>query len=349
MAGTLGGTAVAQPQQGNLYSGSGMAAGAALPQSDPLALPGGGDNYWAQHNAGAPAVGSLGGGAVGPGVVPNPGAQGPTLKNQNTGAFDTSTRIDASHPYDQSVIDAFYGQQKSMLDPQWDQRQHDQETQLANMGLSRGSAAWDRENENMNQSRTNAYGEAQRGAILAGGAEASRQENQQIAAQKAYNDAQAAQQAAAQGWEQFSTSRANAGKAAAASMHSADAARQASMYGTDSAAQLGNRSLDTVEHQNTFNNALRLEQDPYIIQNLQMQGMYPSSDPTFANVPTGTGYGQNSADYSRQIGAANNQGAAGINAAIDTGAALGGRLLARPPTSVTPGAPYYGESPGGPG
>jgi hypothetical protein len=337
MAGSLGGNAV-QTQQGNLYSGNNMAAmGQSAPTSDPLALPGGGQDYWAGHNAnprplGTPATP----GAPGPGVVPNPGAQGPTLGNQNTGAFDTTTKIDGSQAYTDKVTQAFYDQQKSMLDPQWQQTQANQETQLANMGLSRGTEAWNREADNMNRQKTLAYDTAQRGAILAGGQEATRQEQQQIAAQKAFNDAQSAQQAAAQGWEQFSTSRHNANTAAQASMHGADVSAGASRYATDNASQLGNRGYDLSERGQDFSEAQALERDPYELQNLQMGGQYPTGPTNYGAIPTGAGATMNGANYAAQINQGNATANAGIGSALVAGGrALGGYYM----NNVAPGSP----------
>ncbi|GAB3773749.1 hypothetical protein GCM10028796_46710 [Ramlibacter monticola] len=72
----------------------------------------------------------------------------------------------------QRTEDAFYKSATSRLDPQWQQRQGDLETQLANQGITRNSDAWEREMGNFGRERTDAYDTAMRGAITGAGAEA---------------------------------------------------------------------------------------------------------------------------------------------------------------------------------
>jgi hypothetical protein len=86
-----------------------------------------------------------------------------------------------ANPYYQQATDAYYQQAASRLDPQWSQKQSDLESQLENMGLSRGSEAWTREMQNMGQTRNDAYNTAQRESILTGGQEAQRMQGMDIA------------------------------------------------------------------------------------------------------------------------------------------------------------------------
>jgi hypothetical protein len=93
----------------------------------------------------------------------------------------------------QRAEDAIYKSATSRLDPQWQQRQGDLETQLANRGITRNSAAFEREMNNMNQSRNDAYSQAQMAAITGGGAEAQRDLSMRLGAeQQAFGQQQAA-------------------------------------------------------------------------------------------------------------------------------------------------------------
>ena len=166
--------------------------------------------------------------------APNQSGPGPTTNNEQTGNFNTGYinpseaavhSINGGPAYDQRVTDDYYNQQTRNLDPQWQQRQGDQDAQLANMGLSRGSAAWQRESDNLSRQRNDAYQTAQSDAIQRGGAESSRLQNAEMArgnfanqaqqqdymnrigSQAAQNTALGQQQNAAQGWESFRTQR----------------------------------------------------------------------------------------------------------------------------------------------
>lgn len=75
----------------------------------------------------------------------------------------------------QRAEDAIYGRSTSRLDPQWEQRESDMQAQLVAQGLRPGDPAYERAMENMARDRTDAYQQAQYGAIMGGGQEASRQ------------------------------------------------------------------------------------------------------------------------------------------------------------------------------
>lgn len=74
-----------------------------------------------------------------------------------------------SHPMDlssvQQVQDKAYGAMTSRLDPQWDQRQTQTETQLTNQGLRPGDEAWTNAMKDFNYGRNDAYQQANLGAI----------------------------------------------------------------------------------------------------------------------------------------------------------------------------------------
>lgn len=292
--------------------------------------------------------------------APGPSASNTQTGNFNTGYIDPATAAvhDISHgpEYDQRVIDAYYGNQKQMLDPQWQQQQQDQETQLTNMGLSRGSDAWNREADNLNRNKTMAYNTAQNSAILAGGQEATRQQQEEIArgnfanaagqqdftnrigSQQAQNTALTAQQNAAQGWENFLTQRANTNRSAQATESAAasNAAGMTGAAGIAANASMSNASMNNSlqtriqnsnEQQMNFNNARTQMYDPIQLQNLAMQGMYPTGAPTYAGGPNPTAAGPvmpNSASYAQQMAAGNNQSAGGINSALGS---LGGLFM----------------------
>lgn len=74
----------------------------------------------------------------------------------------------------QKAEDALYSAATSRLDPQFQQQQADLETQLANQGISRNSAAYTRAMDDFNRSKTDAYAQARNAAISGGGAEAQR-------------------------------------------------------------------------------------------------------------------------------------------------------------------------------
>jgi hypothetical protein len=215
--------------------------------------------------------------------------------------------------YMQNMQDAYMNQATSRLDPQWTSRQSDMETQLANMGISRGSPAWDREMANFQRGRNDAYGSAMNSAILNSGAEAQRaqgmdiaggnfanqaaQQNfqNQLASQGAANAARgqqfgqnlssaqlnnaalSAQQAAGQGWKQIEAQRhaadqAYAGQAAIAGAQTAAAQMQAA---------LGQRQMESAERLQDYNMMWDMQFKPYELQNLAMQGMYPTAAPSF--------------------------------------------------------------------
>jgi hypothetical protein len=74
----------------------------------------------------------------------------------------------------QQVIDSLYQQQTSRLDPRFAGELVQKETQLANSGITRGSAAFSASMDDFYRGRNDAYQGAQNAAIQAGGAEQSR-------------------------------------------------------------------------------------------------------------------------------------------------------------------------------
>jgi hypothetical protein len=85
---------------------------------------------------------------------------------------------------DQNATDAVYRQQKSFLDPQWQQRQRDLEDQLARQGIAVGSEAYNGAMSNLQNQKTQAYQAAQDSAIAQGAQSAGQLFNQALAGQK---------------------------------------------------------------------------------------------------------------------------------------------------------------------
>lgn len=77
---------------------------------------------------------------------------GDTLNNLGTGQYQ----------------DAVYNQFASRLDPQWQTTQSNLQNQLANQGISQGSAAWNTAMDQMGRSKNDAYSQAQNQSVLTG-------------------------------------------------------------------------------------------------------------------------------------------------------------------------------------
>lgn len=101
------------------------------------------------------------------------GLEGGQLQRQ----LDYSGAMQLGNPndYRDRAEQALYSRQTARLDPAWEQRQDQQRTQLYNQGLREGDAAFDRQMQNFNQQRNDAYSSAMNDAITGGGAEAQRQ------------------------------------------------------------------------------------------------------------------------------------------------------------------------------
>jgi len=85
---------------------------------------------------------------------------------------------------ERDATDAVYRQQKSFLDPQWQQRQKDLEDQLSRQGIALGSDAYNNAMSNFQNQKTQAYQSAQDSAIARGAQSAGALFNQALAGQK---------------------------------------------------------------------------------------------------------------------------------------------------------------------
>jgi hypothetical protein len=97
--------------------------------------------------------------------------------------------IQQGDPLFQKSIDAYMKQAESRLNPRMEQEQKTLEAQLQNMGLTRGSAAWNSEMDRQMRARNDAYTSAQNQAIMAGGADAARMQGMDLAAGEFANKA----------------------------------------------------------------------------------------------------------------------------------------------------------------
>ncbi len=84
----------------------------------------------------------------------------------------------------QRVEEALYGRGARRLDDQFARRDEDQRSQLLNRGLREGTAAYEQASRDLNESRTDAYGDLRDRAISAGGAEQARLFQQALAARQ---------------------------------------------------------------------------------------------------------------------------------------------------------------------
>ena len=126
-----------------------------------------------------------------PGMAPGVNVPGGYQTSFNTGPAVDTGKVDAAgmpvqsvgnaSPYMKSMEDAYYQRGASRLDPQYQERQGRLESQLASMGLTRGSEAWTNEMDRMGRDRNDAYSGLTRESILNSGAEAQRAQGMDIA------------------------------------------------------------------------------------------------------------------------------------------------------------------------
>jgi hypothetical protein len=128
-------------------------------------------------------------------------APGQAVQGQ-IGPQDTSAAV-------KGVQDAYYNQAASRLDPQWQQAQEHLQAQLANQGLNANDEAYQRAMQNFNNAKTDAYNQANFGAIGAGAQEQNTLFGQQAAQGQFANQAAAQQYAQNQGQAAFANQATN--------------------------------------------------------------------------------------------------------------------------------------------
>lgn len=105
-----------------------------------------------------------------------------TLASQT--AASTTKPLDFNTPFSSTLnagpqqlntqaADAIYGQQKSYLDPQWNQQSQQLQDQMSRQGIPVGSEAYNNATTQLDNARTQAYQSAQDSAITGGSAAAS--------------------------------------------------------------------------------------------------------------------------------------------------------------------------------
>jgi hypothetical protein len=117
-----------------------------------------------------------------PGFERQPGQQ-----YQQSIDFSGATALPGNNDFSaerQRVEDALYGRSASRLDDQFSRQQEDMRSQLLNRGLREGTAAYEDQMRDFNQSRTDAYGDLRDRAVAAGGAEQQRLFSQALAARQ---------------------------------------------------------------------------------------------------------------------------------------------------------------------
>jgi len=158
-----------------------------------------GTGYVPQGQQGANSVGGFQTAGYQYGIQPGGNIQNSVMNNSgqvNTQQYDPArmpvSSVQSGQQYYNPAQDAYMAQARRSLDPQWEQQQQQQESQLTNMGLTRGSAAWDTAMQNFGRARNDAYGSATNQGIMNAGAEAARMQGMDINAGNFAN--QAAQQ-----------------------------------------------------------------------------------------------------------------------------------------------------------
>lgn len=107
-----------------------------------------------------------------------------------TTADKLQTSIGSTPDYIQSSSDAIYNQATSRLDPRFNQAQSDLDSRLANQGITLGSSAYDRAQNNLSLQRNDAYQTAMNNATTQAAQDASRVQGMDLNAANFGNTAQ---------------------------------------------------------------------------------------------------------------------------------------------------------------
>lgn len=100
-------------------------------------------------------------------------AQTATTNPLNFNTADSGILNAAPQQLDTNAANAIYGQQKSYLDPQWNQQQQQLQDQLSRQGIPVGSDAYNNSMTQLENARTQAYQSAQDSATAGGASSAS--------------------------------------------------------------------------------------------------------------------------------------------------------------------------------
>lgn len=102
----------------------------------------------------------------------------------NFNTADSPTLNSSPQLLDQNAVDAVYGQQKSFLDPQWEQQTQQLQDQLSRQGIPVGSEAYNNAMKQLDTAKTQAYQSAQDSAVASGSQNASQLFNMALQGQQ---------------------------------------------------------------------------------------------------------------------------------------------------------------------
>lgn len=254
--------------------------------------------------------------------TPNQGMGGAAGKPAWQSSFGDSGQIQLAagqnpERYRQDSIDAYYQQGASRLDPRENQRQEALETQLANMGHTRGSEGWNREMERSMQQRNDAYGSLNREATMQGAQDATRMQGMDLASGAFANQAQNQQYTQGLGRADLANRAMAGSEQARIGELSSNNSLNASLAGTAANERLGNRGLDQRQQQQDFDMSWEAQMNPLRYQNLAMGGMSPGGQPNQGafhpagspNMPSQLPYNQSA--YGARMNQGNDWGALG--------------------------------------
>jgi hypothetical protein len=163
--------------------------------------------------------------------------------------------LQGTDQYRQNAEDALYRRQTSRLDPMWQQKEQDLQTQLYNRGYREGDAGFSRAQGDLGRARTDAYQQAMDQSIIGGRAEAQGMQGMDIAGggyQNQQRQAALAEAMQRQGWSLNQMNAALSGQQVAMpNMPSFNTAQSAQPTQYLQAAQMqGQSNLDQFNAQN---------------------------------------------------------------------------------------------------
>lgn len=266
---------------------------------------------------------SLQGSANAPGVMYGFGGGGPIQRNLDFSGAPALPGVNDFGAERQRVEDAQYGRQTAYLDPEYQNKEKQLTSNLANQGIMQGSEAWKNAFDDYNRSKSFDYSQARNDAILAGGNEQSRLFGLGLGArQQAVGERQAqgdfANQAQAQGFGQNQQQGAFYNQAQAQglsqALQNAGLSNQARQQGISEAAYL--RSLPLNEF-NALRSASQIQMPQFQNQQpINMQGTDVSGNMWKA-------FGAQQDAYNQQVGMRN----ANTTGLYGLGGMLGGAYI----------------------
>jgi hypothetical protein len=250
-----------------------------------------------------------GGGGGWSGSIPGM-AGGPGYQYDIANAGGIQKDVQGADYYNKASQQAYMEQAKRTLDPQWQQAQADNESKLVNMGLSRGSEAWNREMDNLSRNKNDAYQSAINSGILNAGAEGTRMQGMDLNQGNFHNQAQNQQWSQNMGEAGLRNNAQNMRDQNSLGQYSAwsnnqlgNRAADTSAFSAYNNASLGNRGMTMNEQNQNFNMANQMRMNTYLEQDAAMNGMHPNGSPGYAsyNTPGGGSSGGGGAGMQQGI------------------------------------------------